>query len=426
MCRSWQSPIKFHCIYGKLAEIVHCPWKSQKIPLSPWRDSLNLSQRWWKFWENLSKSTVKFPEIVSKVLEIPRHCPQPLKNGQRISLSLLRNSQTLFPTPGKFPQNSPEATDKFPEIVCYSWKFPMNSTEPTEKFPEILHYIWKIAREFLWVYMDISGNCLHDVGNSQRISLSLLRNSEIVHYSSEISRNCPIATGNSQRIPMGILRNSNKLSMIPGKFQFPWGYWDIPNPGKFPKIVHYSWEFLREFFWDYWESCRNCPQPLGYSQKWNSLWGYWEICIHCSQPLENCQRIPLSLPWNPQKLSTSPAKFPENFSDTTEKFPEIVHLGSFKRILQAYHEIPTNCPWPLANSKRIPLRVLRNSQKFNTTSGKFPENSPWGYQEIPRNCSLALENSQRIPLSLLRNSNGFHISIPRNSQKFSTSPGKFI
>jgi len=72
-----------------------------------------------KFQENSSQSTEKFPEIQHYIWEIPRESP----------LRLSRNSQKLFTSLRKFPENSPEPSEKFQWI----------SHEHTKKFPEILN-----------------------------------------------------------------------------------------------------------------------------------------------------------------------------------------------------------------------------------------------------------------------------------------------
>ena len=224
--------------------------------------------------------------------------------------------------------------------------------------------------------MDIPRSCLQGVGNSQRIPLSLLRNSESVHYSREIPRNCLLPLGNSQRMLLKLLRHLQRLSMTPRKF--------LENS---PKVTE---EFSEMKF------------PLRLLRNLHTL------------STTKLQRIPPSLRWNPQKLSTSPAKFPENFPDTIEKFPEIVHLGNSKRI-------SPSLPW---NSHKLSMTPWKFQENAHEPIDKFPEivhylweipnEFPWAYWEIPRNSPLALCNLQRLHLSLLW-----------NSYKLFTTPGKF-
>ena len=113
-------------------EIPHnCPLhlgNSHRVPLTLLRNSQRLSTTPGKLPENLPEPTEKFPEIVPYPWEIPRksswgyweisrNCPLSQWNSKRISLNLLRNSQKMTINPGKFPENSPESTEKFPEIV---------------------------------------------------------------------------------------------------------------------------------------------------------------------------------------------------------------------------------------------------------------------------------------------------------------------
>ena len=104
--------IEFLWSYWEISRIVHHPGKFQ---------------------ENSHEPIDKFPEIVHypweipnefpcAYWEIPRNCPLALCNLQRIHLSLLRNSQKLFTTPGKFEENSPMSSETFPlSILRHSY-----------------------------------------------------------------------------------------------------------------------------------------------------------------------------------------------------------------------------------------------------------------------------------------------------------------
>jgi len=46
-------------------------------------------------------------------------------------------------------------------------------------------------------------------------------------------------------------------------------------------------------------------------------------------------------------------------------------------------EIPRNCPLVLWNSHRIPLRLLRNSQKLSPTPEQFQKNSSEPTKKFP-------------------------------------------
>ena len=120
--------------------------------------------------------------------EIPWNCPKSGGNSERIYLSLLWNSQKLFQR-------------------CW-------------KSPDIVHIPWRMARECLWAYWEIPRHFSLLLGNSHRISLIQLRNSQKLFANPwEIPRNCPLVLWNSHRIPLRLLRNSQKLSPTPEQFQ---------------------------------------------------------------------------------------------------------------------------------------------------------------------------------------------------------------